>query len=411
MLALQIAKRYLIAKKSHQAINVISIVSIVGVMVGTMGLIIVLSVFNGFGSLVMQLYDSFDPDIKITAVYNKTFNPDSAGLSRIKEIEGIKYINFALEENVLLRYRDNQSIATVKGVSEDFLKSTKLSDKLIDGKLVLQSGDSNFALVGGQIAYTLGLRPDDPFHQVGIYIPKRGVNIEATLDPSEAFLNRNISASGVFAIQQDFDSKYVVVPLRFARELIGHDENVSAIEITLHQNVDVATIGEQLASITGNQFAVKDRLQQHDLLYKIISSEKLAVFLILGFILLIATFNIVGSLTMLIIEKKKDIVMLLSMGADLKMVKQIFLLEGLLISLSGAVIGLFLGGLICWLQLTFGIIKLENAESFIIDSYPVLMQPLDFLNVFMTVFAIGALASWYTSIAIVKKQVPEGLAV
>lgn len=411
MLALQIAKRYLIAKKSHQAINIISIVSVVGVMVGTMGLIIVLSVFNGFGGLVMQLYDSFDPDIKITANYSKTFHPDSAGFSNFEKLPGIKEINFSLEENVLLRYRDKQTIATVKGVSEGFLTSTKIGDKLIDGKLILQKGDSNFALVGGQIAYTLGLRPDDSFHQIGIYIPKRGVSLETILDPSEAFLNRNIRASGVFAIQQDFDSKYVVVPLRFARDLIGHNENVSAIEIELQPGNDAGQISQLISEITGTNFAVKDRYQQHEFLYKIISSEKLAVFLILGFILLIATFNIVGSLTMLIIEKKKDIVMLLSMGADLKMVKQIFLLEGLLISLSGAAMGLLLGGLICWLQLTFGIIKLENADSFIIDSYPVLMQPLDFFYVFVTVFAIGALASWYTSIAIVKKQVPEGLAV
>ena len=411
MLALQIAKRYLIAKKSHQAINIISIVSVVGVMVGTMGLIIVLSVFNGFGSLVMQLYDSFDPDIKITANYSKTFHPDSTRLSDIKKLQGIKSINLSLEENVLLRYRENQTIATVKGVSEDFLKSTKIGDKLIDGKFILQSGDTNFALVGGQIAYILGLRPEDLFHQIGIYIPKRGVSLETTLNPDEAFINRNIYAAGVFAIQQDFDSKYVVVPLRFARDLIGHNENVSAIEIALQPDADAGEISQKISEIAGKNFAVKDRYQQHDFLYKIISSEKLAVFLILGFILLIATFNIVGSLTMLIIEKKKDIVMLLSMGADLKMVKQIFLLEGLLISLSGAVIGLVLGGLICWLQLTFGLIKLENADAFIIDSYPVLMQPLDFIYVFITVFTIGALASWYTSIAIVKKQVPQGLAV
>lgn len=411
MLAFDIAKRYLVAKKSHQAVNVISIVSVIGVTVGTMALIIVLSVFNGFGSLVMNLYDSFDPDIKITAVYSKTFHPDSAGIEKIRKIDGIRSVNISLEENALLRYREKQTIATIKGVSEGFLSNTAISNKLIEGKPVLQQGDSNFALVGGQIAYMLGMRIDDPFHALGIYIPKRGAKPESSIDPSEAFTNLNIRAAGIFAIQQDFDSKYVIVPLRFARELIGREENISAIEVSIQKATDIQRVTSDITQITGDKYSVKDRYHQHDFLYKIISSEKLAVFLILGFILLIATFNVVGSLTMLIIEKKKDIASLISMGADLKMVKRIFLLEGLLISLSGAIIGLILGGIICWIQLTFGIIKLENAESFVVDSYPVLMQPLDFLLVFITVFMIGALASWYTSVAIVKKQVPAGLAV
>ena len=411
MLAFDIAKRYLIAKKSHQVINVISIVSVVGVMVGTMALIIVLSVFNGFGNLVMTLYDSFDPDIKITSLVGKTFHPDSSGIEKIKNLSGVKYVNLSLEENALLRYREKQTIATVKGVSENFLAGTQISGKLLEGKPIIQDGENDFALVGGQIAYTLGLRTDDPMHTMGIYIPKRGVKLELTIDPNEAFINRNIRPSGIFAIQQDFDSKYVIVPLRFARELIGQSENVTSMEITFQQGANQNEIINQIAQVMGNGFAVKNRFQQHDFLYKIISSEKLAVFLILGFILLIATFNVVGSLTILIIEKKKDIASLLSMGADIKLVKHIFLLEGLLITLSGATIGLLLGGFICWLQLTFGIIKLENAESFIIDAYPVLMQPLDFVYVFITVFTIGALASWYTSFAIVKKQVPEGLVV
>ena len=411
MLALQIAKRYLIAKKSQQAINIVSFVSVVGVMVGTMGLIIVLSVFNGFGNLVMQLYDAFDPDIKITSVYSKTYSPDSVGIEKIKQVEGIRYLSITLEENALLRYREKQTIATVKGVSEDFLKSTQIANKLIDGTAILQQGDTNFAIVGGQIAYVLGLHPEDLFHSIGIYMPKRDVKLEASLDPSAAFVNLTIHPSGVFAIQQDFDSKYILVPLRFARELIGYDKNISSIEITAKKGVDLKKLTANISQIAGNRYDVKDRYQQHDFLYKIINSEKLAVFLILGFILLIATFNIVGSLTMLIIEKKKDIIMLLSMGANIQLVKRIFLFEGLLISLSGAVSGLLLGWLVCWLQLRFGFIKLEHADAFIVDAYPVLMQPLDFIYVFLTVFTIGALSSWYTSWAIVKKQVPAGLAI
>lgn len=407
MLAFQIARRYLIAKKSHQAINIISLVSLIGVMVGTMGLIIVLSVFNGFGNLVLSLYNSFDPDIKITAIYSKTFDPDSAGIEKIRSVSGIKYVNESLEEHALLRYRDKQYIATIKGVSDGFLNSVSINDKILDGHAVLQQGDTNFAIVGGQIAYSLALHLDDPLHAIGVYIPRHDINYQTALDPSEAFNGRSIFASSAFGIQQDFDSKYVLVPLRWAREIIGRDKNISSIEIALKDGVDASQVVDQVKQITGNRFLVKDRYQQHDFLYKILRSEKLAVFMILGFILLIATFNIIGTLTMLIIEKKKDIALLLSMGADLTLIKRIFLIEGLLISLSGAVIGLTLGALICFAQQYFGIIKLENAENFLIDSYPVLMQFPDFIYVFITVFAIGASASWYTAMAIVKKQVPS----
>jgi lipoprotein-releasing system permease protein len=406
MLAFQIARRYLVAKKSHQAINIISMVSLIGVMVGTMGLIIVLSVFNGFGNLVLSLFNSFDPDIKITSVYSKTFDPDSAGISAIRKLSAVKYVNESLEENALLRYGERQFIATIKGVSEDFLKSTAISDKLLDGEAVLQQGDTNFAIVGGQIAYSLGIHLDDPLHSIGVYIPRRDVNYQSTLDPSEAFNGRNIYASGVFGIQQDFDSKYVLVPLRWAREIIGREKNISSLEIALTEGSDAEATVEEIKKITGNRFDVKDRYRQHDFLYKILRSEKLAVFMILGFILLIATFNIIGTLTMLIIEKKKDIIILLSMGADLRLIKRIFLFEGLLISLSGAIAGLILGAGICYIQQAFGVIRLENAENFVVNSYPVLMQGSDFVLVFVTVFAIGAAAAWYTADAIVKKQVP-----
>lgn len=407
MLAFQIAKRYLIAKKSHQAINIISMVSLVGVMIGTMGLIIVLSVFNGFGDLVLSLYNSFDPDIKVTPVYSKTFDPDSAGIEKIKKLASVESVNETLEEHALLRYRDKQYIATIKGVPDGFLKSVSIYDKILDGQPILQQGDTNFAMVGGQIAYSLAIHLDDPLHSIGVYIPKHDVNYQTSMDPSAAFTGSNIYASSVFGIQQDFDSKYVLVPLRWAREIIGRERNVSALEIKIKGGYDATSVAQEISSITGKQFEVKDRFRQHDFLYKILASEKLAVFMILGFILLIATFNIIGTLTMLIIEKKKDIGLLLSMGADMSLVKRIFLLEGLLISLAGAVAGLLLGTIICFLQQTFGIIKLENAENFLVNAYPVNMQVTDFFYVFFTVFAIGALASWYTSNAIVKKQTPD----
>ena len=385
----------------------------VGVAVGTFGLIVVLSVFNGFGNLVLELYNSFDPDIVITPKEGKTFLPEKASVSLIRNLKAVEAVTYSLEENALLRYREHQYIATVKGVDASFVKTSDLATKIVDGSYYLQKDSVNFMLLGGQIAYSLGLSLEDPLHSVSVFMPKKGLDAStAIMDPNAAFSQRNISASGVFSIQQDFDSKYVVVPLRFARELIGQDKNISAIEIKLNNGVNEASVIEKIKSSRNfgrKNFEVKDRLQQHDFIYKILRSEKLAVFLILSFILLIATFNIIGSLTMLIIEKKKDIAILLSMGVDIPMIKKIFLLEGLFISLSGAISGLILGALICFAQQTFGIIKLENAEAFIVDAYPVSMQAIDFVIVFVTVFVIGFCAAWFTSSQLVKKQIPVGM--
>jgi len=405
LLALNIARRYLIAKKSHQAINIISLVTVAGLSIGTMGLIIVLSVFNGFGDLVLSLYNTFDPDIKITAIQGKTFNPSVIDTSAIYKVKGVKSINYSLQENALVRYRDRQYIVTIKGVTENFLQSVNFSNKIVEGNYLLQQGDTSYAMVGGQIAYSLGINAGDPLHFLNIYIPKRNVDLNLVFNPDDAFNSSYIYPSAVFSIQQDFDSKFIIVPLQWAREVIGHEKNISAIEIILHANSVNEKALNEISKIAGSQFKVEDRLQQHDFLYKILKSEKLAVFIILTFILLIAAFNVIGSLTILVIEKKNDINILQSMGATFSTIRNIFLLEGLLITLSGAVTGLLLGGLICFVQQTFGIIKLEDAESFVIDAYPVIMKAGDFINIFLTVVVIGAVASLYTSRQMVKKQI------
>ncbi|HMT28763.1 MAG TPA: ABC transporter permease [Bacteroidia bacterium] len=391
-----IAKRYLFAKKSHNVINIISLISAIGIMVSTMGLIIVLSVFNGFSNLVVSLYNSFDPDIKITALTGKTFEPAEINSAKLKLIEGVSNLAWTIEENALIKFSDRQFIATIKGVDENFFKIAKMNDKLIDGSLALTEKQTDYALVGGTIAYSLSLSLTDPYNVLTIYVPKKGKPV-SILNPEEAFNIRPIRPGGVFAIQQDFDSKYVLVPLRFAREIIGYETRVSSLEIGLSDGADEEKIRDEIQSELGKNFEVRTRLQQHDFLYRILKTEKWAVYFILSFILIIAIFNIIGSLTMLIIEKKKDISILTALGAEKSLVRKIFLYEGMMVTMSGALTGLFLGSIICLLQQKFGIIKLENGESFLIDAYPVDLQLLDFVYVLLIVFVIGWIASLFTS--------------
>lgn len=407
MLSFFIAQKYFVSRKSHRVINILSFVSVISVAVGSAGLIIVLSVFNGFGDLVVSLYDSFDPDIKITPRTGKTFYPDESSLEKIKSTEGVNAVIRSLEENALLRYRDRQFIARVKGVDEKFVLHSGVKDKIAEGEMLLQSGDTNYAVIGGGVAYTLSVQLDDLFSSLQIYMPKPGKNI--SLNPEEAFTQQSLIVSGIFSIQQDFDSRYILVPLRMTQELTGKESELSAIEIMTAENADVSKIKEQVKQIAGEKFYVKDRSEQHDFLYRILNSEKLAVFFILSFILLIATFNIIGTLSMVVIEKKNDIAILLSMGAELNAIKKIFLLHGILINFTGAFTGLVLGFLVCIAQQQFGLIKIENSESFVIENYPVLMKVSDFIYVFITVAAIGLIASWIASYSMVRKQVPVSM--
>lgn len=404
-LAWKIARRYFAAKRSHHLINIISKISVAGVCVGTMGLIIVLSVFNGFGNLVLNMYDSFDPDIVITPAKGKFFNPEEAQIDKIKRLSSVSVTTYTLEENVLLRYKERQFIATMKGVSSTFFQSSDLQTKIIDGSPILRHGDLNFMIPGAGIAYSLGLKLNDPVSRINVYLPKKGIDpSSALMDPDEAFSQRTIAASAVFSVQQDFDNKFAIVPIDFIREMMGEEKKISSIEIKLKKGVDQQVAAQQMQQLAGINFKVKDRFQQHDFLYKILKSEKAGVYLIMCFILLIATFNVFGSLTMLIIDKKKDILSLINMGASVSFIKKVFFIEGLLISVFGAGIGMLLGGGICFLQQRFEIIKLGDAENFVTNSYPVAMQLNDFILVAVIVLSIGSLAAFVTSRLIVKRQ-------
>ncbi|MCX6273825.1 MAG: ABC transporter permease [Bacteroidetes bacterium] len=420
-LPLFIAKRYFFSKKSQRAINIVSMISMLGVMIGTGALVVVLSVFNGFESLVISLYNSFDPDIKITAAEGKSFIPDPTVILNMKQMEGISAVSLSLEENALVKYHEKQYIATIKGVDENFPNVTGVDTMMVDSrtdgtiqkdehgsgekklKFELTSGDTDFAIVGGGIAYNLQLNMGDFFSQLDIYAPRK--NAGSLNHPEEAFNRKFISPSGVFAIQQEFDSKYILVPIRFAREMLENDSDISSIEVAIKKGADADEIKTQLTGLFGNKFKVQSRFEQHALLYRIMKSEKWAVFLILAFILLIATFNVVGSLTMLIIEKKKDIAVFYSMGADAALIRKIFFAEGLMITFIGAGLGLFFGGIICFLQQHFGFIQLGNSGSFVVDAYPVAMKVQDFISVFLTVFLIGSIAAWYPAKKLVERKI------
>ncbi len=389
-----IAKRYLFSKKSHNLINILSGISVAGVTIGAMALIVVLSVFNGLESLISSMYNSFDPDLKIETTIGKTFNINTFPIQKLSKIDGIANYSEIVEENALLRYKNKQQIVQIKGVDNKFAKVSKIGNGIVEGNFILQKGNVNFMVLGYGIYDMLGIQLNDFATSVSVYIPKRSKTI--SIDPTEAFNNEQIIPSGAFSIQQDFDTKIVIVPLRFARKMLDYTTEVTALEIDLKSGFDADKVQSEVEKLIGKGYIIKNRFQQEEMFYKIIKTEKFAGILILSFILLIAAFNIVGSLSMLIIEKKKDIAILRSLGASNILIKRIFIFEGLLISLSGAFVGMILGGLICWIQQHFGVIPLEGSGSFVVKYYPIQLQLLDFAKVTGIVFVIGLLSTLYT---------------
>jgi lipoprotein-releasing system permease protein len=390
-----IAKRYLLAKKSQNVINIISAISVVGVATGTMALIVILSVFNGFDSLIKSLFSVFDPEIEITLVEGKTFVAEGdSRFEAVKDHPGVAYFTEVLEENALLMYGDRQHVATLKGVDENYSMTSGLDRMIIEGSLMLSDEYNNsYAVIGLGLANVLnvGLNFITP---LDIYIPRRTATISSiTMNPAQAFNRKMIFPSGVFSVEQEFDLSYVIIPIEFARDLLEYEHEVTAIELGLSPGFRESEVIADIQTILGDEFRILNRYQQHEWLYKVMETEKWAIFLILSFILLVASFNIIGSLTMLIMEKKKDLVVLKSLGATEKMIRKIFLLEGLMISIVGAVAGLVLGFLIALIQMEFGIVKLYGTGAFIIDAYPVELQVPDFLYVFITVLLIGLLAA------------------
>lgn len=399
-----IAKRYLVAKKSHTAINLIAIVSLAGIAVGTMALVVILSVFNGFDNVVKSLINSFNPDLKVTLVEGKTFAPDEKTLRLIRSLNGVSLVAPVLEDKALLRYDERQTIAIVKGVGPEYAAVSGIDSMVVEGKFRLEYEDLPFAVIGKGIDIFLNVIQNSP-RQMGIYVPRRSGHV--SLDPDKAVNRKFLNVSGVFMIEQDFDTKYILVPLTFAQELFEYPGRLNALEIKLNPGVSQQSVQNSIQQILGNQFRVQNRYQQNEVFYKTMQMEKWAIFLILVFILIVASFNLIGTLTMLIIEKKTDILTLRNLGAPVSLINRIFLFEGWLVSVIGAGIGLILGLLICWLQLTFKFIKLQGSGTFIIDAYPVLINPVDIAVIGIAVIIIGFIAALFPVRFITKKILIE----
>jgi lipoprotein-releasing system permease protein len=399
-LSLYIAKRYLFAKKSRNAINVISSVSVAGVATGTMALIIVLSVFNGLETLVRSIFNTFDPDLKVTPALGKTFIPDTAKLSLLSKVNGVACYSLCLEENALLKYGDRQYIATIKGVDDNFSKVTSIDSTMWDGKFILRDDNGrSYAVPGMGIANYLGININF-ITPLNIYVPRRSADTD--LNPENAFVRKFIFPSGIYQVEQEYDSKYVFLPINFARELLEDKGEVSSVEIKFTEGADEKSVQKDVKNIFGKEYIVQNKYEQQEIFYKVMKSERVAIFIILTLILIIASFNIIGSLTMLIIEKERDVEILKSLGADNNLIRKIFIFEGWLISVFGALGGIILGFFICWLQQRYGFVRLRS-DSLIMSAYPVVMQIRDFIIVPATVLLIGYWAAWYPVRYLTKK--------
>ena len=391
-----IARRYLFSKKSHNAINVISAISVCGVALATLALVCTLSVFNGFQDLVASFFTAFDPELKITATHGKVFDGQDPRVLGLKQLPEVAVYSESLEDNAMVQYQGKQAMAVIKGVEDNFDQLTPIDSILFGrGDLMLHDEVVDYAIPGIQLLSALGsgIRFLDPLE---IYAPKRGAKVNIA-NPSTAFVTGNLFSSGlVFAVNQEkYDAAYILTSLEFARRLFQYTTEVSAVNLRLLPDADINAVKEQIQDRLGADFRVQDRYEQQADTYRIMRVEKLISYLFLTFILIIACFNVIGSLSMLIIDKREDVVTLRNLGANDNQIVRIFLFEGRMISFFGAFIGVVLGLLLCWMQQEFGIIKLGSSGSFVVDAYPVSVEAMDVIVVFVTVLVVGFLSVWY----------------
>lgn len=391
-----IAKRYLFSKKSHNAINVISAISVCGVALATLALVCTLSVFNGFQDLVATFFTAFDPQLKVTAVKGKVFDGQDPRILQIRKLPEVELCSESLEDNIMVQYQDKQTMAVLKGVEDNFDRLTPIDSILFGrGELILHDEVVDYAIPGIQLLSTLGasIRFLDPLE---IYAPKRGAKVNLA-NPSTAFSTGQLFSSGlVFAVNQEkYDGSYILTSLRFARDLFQYTSEVSAINLKLKPEADTDAVKEKIEQILGEDFCVSDRYEQQADTFRIMEIEKLISYLFLTFILVIASFNVIGSLSMLIIDKRDDVNTLRNLGANDNQIVRIFLFEGRMISFIGASLGVVLGLFLCWLQQKYGLIALGSSGTFVVDAYPVSVHLTDVIVIFITVLAVGFLSVWY----------------
>lgn len=392
--ALWVAVRYLFSKKSHNAINIISAISATGVCIGMAALICVLSVFNGFESLIQGLFSAFDPDLKIVLAEGKTFHADTPEFSRVKSHKDVVAYAEVIEENALLKFNNRQMPAKVYGVSNKFNRITQIDSIMFDGSFRLNDGAFDCAVVGIGLSNKLGVSPHamDP---LTIYAPKRTGAINF-VRPEMSFNKASVFVSGTFVVNQpEYDDQYAIVSIDLARQLFEYERNtVSSVLLKISQQAEVNKVKDDIRNMLGRAFKVQNKYEQQEDFFRITKIEKWITYLILSFILLIATFNIIGSLSMLIVEKKEDIGILRSLGAEQRLIKTIFLLEGWLISALGAFVGLILGVVIVLIQQYFGLLRLGQ-DNYVVEAYPVVLSLTDIAVSFLSVLLMGLLAALY----------------
>ena len=387
-----IGLRYLFSPKKHHAINVISIISMIGIMVSSAALIIVLSVFNGMEGLVRSSFNSFNPDYQILPKEGKVFATDTFPMAELQKLEGVQAVFEVVSDMTLMTYNEKQLLVSVKGVAPDYLHNTGIDSLLIDGNAKLQYSEGPAAVMGAIAAGNIQLNMHSP-EQLKVYYPKR--LLKNLADPSRAFNIDYLVPAGVFASYTEYDEKYVFVPLDFARSIMDYENEATSVELKLKNPEDYAKIRASIEKVLGENYILKDKYQQEESLYKTMKSEKLMVFVILAFILVVAGFNMIGTLSMLIIEKKDDLAVLYAMGARKSLVRKIFMVQGGFISLLGGFVGLLLGLLICFLQMKFHIVGLgDGSAGYLINYYPVQIEWLDFVVVMLTILIISVITSY-----------------
>jgi len=388
---------FLFKSNKLNIINVISGISVLGVAVATMALVVTLSVFNGFSDLVATLFTAFDPQIEITPTQGKTAPADDPILTEIKSMPEVKVATECVEDQALVVYNGRQAMVKIKGVEDNFDQLTHIREILWGpGAFELHAADLHYGIPGIRLAEQLGTgaRYDTPLQ---VYAPRREGQLDMS-DPADGFVHDELFSPGVVfeVMQAKYDRNYVLTSIGFARRLFNCQGELTALELRLQQDYDFEATKEKIVRLCGDKYKVRDRYEQQDDTFRIMKIEKLIAYIFLTFILVVACFNIIGSLSMLIIDKKDDVVTLRNLGASDRQITRIFLFEGRLISVIGAVIGIAVGLLLCWLQQTFGIITLGSIEgAFIINAYPVSVHPWDIILIFITVVAIGFLAVWY----------------
>ena len=394
-----IAWRYFFTKNKIGYVHLLTLITQIGIAIGTASLVLVLSVFNGFEDLVLSMYNVFDPHIKVVSSNGKNFNGQ-----KVKEIlltyDDIDVYSSTLEEKALVEYNGKQHIVTIKGVDSLYSNLTSLDSVIISGDNINKFKDANVAIVGRGVAYYLSMNIGSVFENLQLYLPKRNANF---INYKNAFSTSSLSPVGIFSIQQEIDTKYILTHISYLQNLIQKENFVSAIEINLLDKSEMLIFQKKLAEKIGNNYKVINQFEQQEFLYKILNTEKLVVFLILIFIVLISAFNIISSLTVLIIEKKNDIKTFLNLGLDHLSLKNVFVIKSMLGVVFGSLIGLVLGFLIAYIQQEFGLIKMGEG-GFVIDSYPVKILFSDFIFIQLIVLVLGFFASWTTAHLMLKKN-------